>query len=64
MDESALRVAIIGATGFGGGELVRLLERHPGVRIAALSARGRDDERKADDRAGADSHHAMVTDQP
>lgn len=44
MDESALRVGIIGATGFGGGELVRLLERHPRVRIAGLSARGRDDE--------------------
>ena len=39
-----IRVGIIGATGYGGGELVRLLERHPGVRIAGLQARGRDAE--------------------
>jgi N-acetyl-gamma-glutamyl-phosphate reductase len=44
MDESALRVGILGSTGYGGGELVRLLARHPGVRVEALSARGRDDE--------------------
>ena len=44
MDESVRSVAIIGATGYGGGELVRLLDRHPGVRIEALSARGRDEE--------------------
>lgn len=39
-----LRVGIIGATGYGGGELVRLLERHPAVGIAGLMARGRQDE--------------------
>lgn len=39
-----IRVGIIGATGYGGGELVRLLERHPAVRIEGLQARGRDDE--------------------
>jgi len=39
-----LSIAIVGATGYGGGELVRLLERHPFVRIAALQARGREDE--------------------
>jgi N-acetyl-gamma-glutamyl-phosphate reductase len=39
-----VRVGIIGATGYGGGELVRLLERHPAVRIVGLQARGRDDE--------------------
>jgi N-acetyl-gamma-glutamyl-phosphate reductase len=39
-----IRVAIVGATGYGGGELVRLLERHPAVRISGLQARGRDDE--------------------
>ena len=44
MDEVVRSVAIIGATGYGGGELVRLLDRHPGVRIEALGARGRDDE--------------------
>lgn len=44
MDESILNVAVIGSTGYGGGELVRLLARHPTVRIAGLQARGRDDE--------------------
>jgi N-acetyl-gamma-glutamyl-phosphate reductase len=39
-----VRVGIIGATGYGGGELVRLLERHPSVRIVGLQARGREDE--------------------
>jgi N-acetyl-gamma-glutamyl-phosphate reductase len=40
----ALRVGIIGATGYGGGELVRLLSRHPSVRVVGLQARGREDE--------------------
>ncbi len=31
-------VAILGASGYTGAELVRLLARHPGVRIAALTA--------------------------
>jgi N-acetyl-gamma-glutamyl-phosphate reductase len=39
-----IRVGIIGATGYGGGELVRLLERHPAVQLAGLQARGRIDE--------------------
>jgi N-acetyl-gamma-glutamyl-phosphate reductase len=39
-----LSIAVVGATGYGGGELVRLLERHPSVRIASLQARGREDE--------------------
>lgn len=39
-----VRVAIIGATGYVGAELVRLLDRHPAVRIVGLVARGRDDE--------------------
>ncbi len=37
-------VAIIGATGFVGGELIRLLARHPNVEIIALQARSRDHE--------------------
>jgi len=37
-------VGIIGATGYGGGELVRLLSRHPAVATVALQARGRTDE--------------------
>jgi N-acetyl-gamma-glutamyl-phosphate reductase len=40
----SVRVGIIGATGYGGGELVRLLSRHPSVEIAGLQARGRSDE--------------------
>lgn len=40
----AIRVAIIGATGYVGGELIRLLDRHPNVRIVGLQGRGRADE--------------------
>ncbi|CAN5776588.1 N-acetyl-gamma-glutamyl-phosphate reductase [soil metagenome] len=39
-----IRVGVIGATGYVGGELLRLLERHPNVRIAGLQARGRERE--------------------
>jgi N-acetyl-gamma-glutamyl-phosphate reductase len=39
-----ISVAVVGATGYGGGEIVRLLDRHPFVRVAALQARGRQDE--------------------
>ena len=35
-------MGILGATGYVGAELVRLLERHPGVRIAGLGARNRE----------------------
>jgi N-acetyl-gamma-glutamyl-phosphate reductase len=40
--DARLRVAILGATGYVGAELIRLLERHPGVRIVGLAARNRD----------------------
>jgi N-acetyl-gamma-glutamyl-phosphate reductase len=40
----ATRVAIVGATGYAGGELARLLLRHPGARIVAAVARGRQGE--------------------
>ena len=40
----SVRVGIIGATGYGGGELVRLLSRHPAAEIVGLQARGRTDE--------------------
>ena len=39
-----LRVAIVGATGYVGAELVRLLARHPRVEIAGLVGRGRSHE--------------------
>ena len=39
-----MRVAIVGATGYVGSELVRLLSRHPNVEIVGLVGRGRDKE--------------------
>jgi len=43
-DERRLSVGIVGATGYVGSELVRLLARHPDVEIAGLQARDRDQE--------------------
>ena len=37
-----VRVAIVGASGYAGGELVRLLAGHPSVEIASVHARERD----------------------
>ncbi|MGI8998843.1 MAG: N-acetyl-gamma-glutamyl-phosphate reductase [Candidatus Limnocylindria bacterium] len=37
-----IRVAVVGAAGYAGGELVRLLAGHPSVAIASLHARERD----------------------
>jgi N-acetyl-gamma-glutamyl-phosphate reductase len=39
-----VRVAIVGATGYVGSELVRLLSRHPNVQIVGLVGRDRDRE--------------------
>ncbi|MFO1539451.1 MAG: N-acetyl-gamma-glutamyl-phosphate reductase [Chloroflexota bacterium] len=39
-----IRVAIVGATGYVGGELLRLLARHPDVEVSGLWARDRDAE--------------------
>ena len=39
MDASPLRVAVLGASGYAGGELVRFLSGHPQVRITFLGAR-------------------------
>jgi N-acetyl-gamma-glutamyl-phosphate reductase len=39
-----VRVAIVGATGYVGAELVRLLSRHPNVQIDGLVGRGRSRE--------------------
>ena len=39
-----IRVAIVGATGYVGSELVRLLARHPNVEIVGLVGRDRSDE--------------------
>jgi N-acetyl-gamma-glutamyl-phosphate reductase len=40
----ATTVAIVGATGYAGGELARLLLRHPGARLVAAVARSRQGE--------------------
>jgi N-acetyl-gamma-glutamyl-phosphate reductase len=37
-----IRVGIIGATGYVGAELIRLLARHPNVALVGLAGRGRD----------------------
>ena len=50
---SLIRVGIIGATGYGGGELIRLLSRHP--QRAHRRARGRD---RLDEPVG--DHHAHL----
>ena len=39
-----ITVGIVGATGYAGGELVRLLLRHPNVRLAGLYGRNRNEE--------------------
>jgi N-acetyl-gamma-glutamyl-phosphate reductase len=43
-DAPLIRVAIVGATGYVGSELVRLLARHPDVEIVGLVGRDRDQE--------------------
>ena len=42
--EARIRVGIIGATGYVGAELIRLLSRHPRVEIVGLQGRERHDE--------------------
>jgi N-acetyl-gamma-glutamyl-phosphate reductase len=37
-----VRVGIVGATGYVGAELIRLLARHPNVELVGLTGRGRD----------------------
>jgi N-acetyl-gamma-glutamyl-phosphate reductase len=39
-----ITVGVIGATGYAGGELVRLLLHHPNVRLAGLQGRNRDNQ--------------------
>jgi N-acetyl-gamma-glutamyl-phosphate reductase len=41
--EARLRVAIVGATGYVGAELLRLLSRHPQVQVVGLLGRDRSD---------------------
>ncbi|MBD3221617.1 N-acetyl-gamma-glutamyl-phosphate reductase [bacterium] len=44
-DHARARIAIVGATGYTGSELVRILTAHPRVEIAAITSRGRAGER-------------------
>ena len=39
-DEAHARVAVIGASGFAGGELIRLLDAHPSAEVTFLGAHG------------------------
>lgn len=39
-----IRVAVVGATGYAGAELVRILARHPAVELVGLGGRGRNAE--------------------
>jgi len=39
-----ISVGVVGATGYAGGELVRLLLGHPNVRLAGLYGRNRDNQ--------------------
>src|SRR5690554_1444955 len=32
-----MKVGVVGGSGYGGGELLRLLERHPTLRVAAVA---------------------------
>ena len=38
--DSLLKIAILGASGYTGAELLRLLLRHPGVLVSAKSTHG------------------------
>src|SRR3954471_18319976 len=38
--DDALRVAVLGASGYAGGELIRLLSAHSRARVTFLGARG------------------------
>jgi N-acetyl-gamma-glutamyl-phosphate reductase len=52
-----LRVGIVGATGYVGAELIRILSRHPNVEIVGLAGRDRHD-----DPIGGHHPHLAVTD--
>ena len=53
-DSAPIRVGIIGATGYVGGELIRLLARHPAVLLVGLTGR----ERRGDPIGGVHPHLA------
>ena len=53
------RIAILGASGYTGAELVRLIATHPGMEIAALTA-----DRKAGETMGSVFPHLRHLDLP
>lgn len=53
--------SVVGATGYAGGELIRLLAAHPNVEIASLHARDREDEPLANTFPGLAPLHLTVT---
>ena len=53
------RIAILGASGYTGAELVRLIAGHPGMQVAALTA-----DRRAGERMGAVFPHLAHLDLP
>ena len=56
-----VKVAIVGATGYAGGELARLLLRHPEARLVATVARGRQGEALRDVQPHLHSAPASLT---
>lgn len=48
MQQSKIKVGIVGGTGYTGVELLRLLALHPGVEIAAITSRGEAGQRVSD----------------
>jgi N-acetyl-gamma-glutamyl-phosphate reductase len=48
-EHAAVSAAVVGASGYAGAELIRLLAVHPNVTIDGLYARGRDDSPLADE---------------
>ena len=54
-------VSVVGATGYAGGELIRLLAAHPNIEIASLHARDRQDEPLANTFPSLAPLHLSVT---
>ncbi|HEX5481390.1 MAG TPA: N-acetyl-gamma-glutamyl-phosphate reductase [Terriglobia bacterium] len=54
--ENMTRVAVAGATGYAGGELIAILARHPGAKIVRLMSSGRGG---SEARPVSDSHPAL-----
>ena len=51
---SKIRIGLVGARGYVGSELIRLLQNHPAFQLAFVSSREREGQRVADFEAGVD----------